>query len=67
MRGFWRTRWFELAPRSETRTALSHLAVLIADGDLVLPVAAAYDLAAFREAVVHSRTAGRSGKVLLTG
>ncbi len=67
VRGFWRTRWFELAPRDETRAALTHLATLIADGDLVLPVAATYDLANFRKAVAHSRASGRTGKVLLTG
>jgi NADPH:quinone reductase-like Zn-dependent oxidoreductase len=67
VRGFWRTRQFELIPRDETRTALTHLALLIADGDLVLPLEATYDLADVREAVAHSRASGRSGKVLLTG
>jgi len=67
VRGFWRTRQFEVLPRDETRTALDHLALLIADGDLVLPVEATYDLADVREAVAHSRASGRSGKVLLTG
>lgn len=67
VRGFWRTRRFELLPRSETRVALTRLALLLADGDLALPVDATYDLAEFREAVAHSRTSGRSGKVLLTG
>jgi NADPH:quinone reductase-like Zn-dependent oxidoreductase len=67
VRGFWRTRRFELAPRNETWTALTRLALLIADGDLVLPVDATYDLADIGEAVAHSRSSGRSGKVLLTG
>jgi NADPH:quinone reductase-like Zn-dependent oxidoreductase len=67
VRGFWRTRQFELLPRSETRVALTRLALLLADGDLVLPVDATYDLAEFREAVARSRASGRSGKVLLTG
>lgn len=67
VRGFWRTRWFQLAPRAETLAALSHLADLIARDALVLPVDAAYDLADFREAIAHSRAPGRTGKVLLTG
>jgi NADPH:quinone reductase-like Zn-dependent oxidoreductase len=67
VRGFWRTRRFELLPRDETRIALTQLALLIADGDLVLPVEATYDLADVHEAVAHSRASGRSGKVLLTG
>lgn len=67
VRGFWRTRWFERAPRAETVAALSHLAQLVADDALILPVDAAYDLADIREAVAHSRASGRSGKVLLTG
>lgn len=67
VRGFWRTRWFELAPRSETVAALSHLAGLIADGALVLPVDTTYDLSDFRQAIAHSRASGRTGKVLLTG
>jgi NADPH:quinone reductase-like Zn-dependent oxidoreductase len=67
VRGFWRTRQFELLPRSETHVALTRLALLIADGDLVLPVDATYDLADVHEAVARSRASGRSGKVLLTG
>lgn len=67
VRGFWRTRWFELAPRAATVAALGHLAGLIADGALVLPVEATYDLADFRAALNHSRTRGRTGKILLTG
>ena len=67
VRGFWRTRWFELAPRAETRAALGRLAALIAEGEVALPVEATYDLANFREAVAHSRASGRTGKVLLTG
>lgn len=67
VRGFWRTRWFELALRSETTAALAHLADLIARDALILPVDATYDLADVREAIAHSRAPGRTGKVLLTG
>ena len=67
VRGFWRTRRFEQAPRAETVAALGSLAALIAEGALALPVDAAYDLADFREAIAHSRTPGRTGKILLTG
>lgn len=67
VRGFWRTRWFRLAPRAESLAALSRLADLVARDALILPVDAAYDLADVREAIAHSRAPGRTGKVLLTG
>jgi NADPH:quinone reductase len=67
IRGFWRTRWFETHTIDETRRRMDRLATLVASGDLVLPVEATYDLADFTDAIAHSRRAGTSGKVLLTG
>lgn len=67
VRGFWRTKWFRTHPLAETKAALGPLAELLAQGALALPVAASYDLADFAEALRHTREAGRSGKVLLTG
>ncbi|HQF71569.1 MAG TPA: alcohol dehydrogenase, partial [Promineifilum sp.] len=40
---------------------------LLAEGRLELAVAASYDLADFRAAVVHAERPGRQGKILLTG
>jgi NADPH:quinone reductase len=67
VRGFWRTKWFETHPLDETRRHLTHLAGLLAEGSLRLPVAARYDLADVAEAIAHSRRPGTPGKVLLTG
>lgn len=39
----------------------------MADGELVPPVEAEYDLAEFRAAMAHAERPGRQGKVLLTG
>lgn len=67
VRGFWRTGWFDRHPLVETRARLAPLVDMVASGELRLPVAAAYDLADFSEAIAHSRQPGTEGKVLLTG
>jgi len=40
---------------------------LMAQGKIVPPVEAEYDLADYRQAVLHAETPGRAGKVLLIG
>lgn len=65
--GVWRTRWAQETPLPEVRGALSALAKTIAAGALTLPVEATYDLADWREAIRHTLSHGRFGKVLLTG
>ncbi|MEM6782971.1 MAG: zinc-dependent alcohol dehydrogenase family protein [Bacteroidota bacterium] len=66
VRGVWRTRWFATAPRAVSQAALVHLADLIAQGVLTLPVAGTYDLAEIAGALAHQARPGRRGKVLLT-
>ncbi|MEM8601917.1 MAG: zinc-dependent alcohol dehydrogenase family protein [Bacteroidota bacterium] len=67
VQGVWRTRWFATAPRAVSRAALVHLADLVAQGLLALPVAGAYDLAEIGDALAHQAQSGRRGKVLVTG
>ena len=67
VRGFWLTHWFQHTPPERVQPALLELMGLMAAGQLVPPVEAAYDLAGFRAAVAHAERPGRQGKVLLTG
>ncbi len=67
VRGFWLTHWFRVTPPEQVAAALGTLMGLMADGRLLPPVEAEYDLADFRAAVAHAKRSGRRGKVLLTG
>ncbi|MEM1044467.1 MAG: zinc-dependent alcohol dehydrogenase family protein [Bacteroidota bacterium] len=67
VQGVWRTRWFATAPCAVSRAALVHLADLVAQGLLTLPVAGTHDLAEIDDALAHQAQPGRRGKVLLTG
>ena len=67
VRGFWLTYWFGAKPQPHVQSVLMNLMQLMAQGKLVPPVEAEYDLADFRQAVLHAETPGRAGKVLLTG
>lgn len=66
-RGFWLTHWFRQTPPAHVAATLATLMQLMADGHLLPPVEAEYDLANFREAIAHAERPGRRGKVLLTG
>jgi NADPH:quinone reductase len=67
VRGFWRTRWYEVTPPEESRPVLEELAQLMALGVLQAPVDAEFDLADIHEAVRAATSSGRTGKILLTG
>lgn len=66
-RGFWLSHWFSKTPPMQVAATLGSLMQLVAEGDLVPPVEAEYDLADFRAAIAHAERPGRQGKVLLTG
>jgi NADPH2:quinone reductase len=66
-RGFWLSQWFRATPPAHVTATLGTLMQLMADGHLLPPVEAEYDLADFRAAVAHAERSGRRGKVLLTG
>lgn len=67
VRGFWLTYWFRNTPPDRTLGTLTTLMQLMAEGHLVPPVEASYDLADFRAAVARAARPGRRGKILLTG
>lgn len=67
MRGFWLSQWFRQTDPAHVTATLSTLMQLIADGHLLPPVEATYDLADFQAAIAHCQQPGRQGKVLLTG
>lgn len=67
VRGFWLTHWFRKSPPMQVAATLGNLMQLMAQGDLVPPVEAEYDLADFRAAIAHAERPGRRGKILLTG
>jgi NADPH:quinone reductase-like Zn-dependent oxidoreductase len=67
VRGFWLTQWFRVTPQHDIARTLIQLMQHMAQGDLIPPVEAEYDLADFREAVLHAQRPGRSGKLLLVG
>ncbi len=67
VRGFWLSYWFRQTPPTQVAATLGTLMQMMADGRLLPPVEAEYELADFRAAVAHAERPGRSGKVLLIG
>lgn len=67
VKGFWLTHWFRTTPPPQVASTLGELMGLMAQGHLIPPVEAEYDLADIEKAIIHSNTPGRSGKVILTG
>ncbi len=66
-RGFWLSQWFRQTDPAHVTATLGTLLQLMADGHLLPPVEAEYDLADFQAAIAHAQRPGRQGKVLLTG
>jgi NADPH:quinone reductase len=67
LRGFWLSHWFRSASPDRVASTLAGLMQLLAEGRLVLPVEAEYDLGDYLAAVAHAERPGRQGKVLLVG
>jgi NADPH:quinone reductase and related Zn-dependent oxidoreductases len=67
IRGWWLSHWFQTATPEQVPTLFDTLFRLIADGTLITPIAAEYDLADVREAVIAAERKTRPGKVLLVG
>lgn len=67
IRGWWLTHWFQTATPEQVQSLFTTLFGLIADGTLHTPIAAEYDLADVREAVIAAERRTHPGKVLLVG
>ena len=67
VRGFWLTHWFQHKPPQRVQTTLRDLMGLMAAGQLLPAVEAAYDLADVRAAAAHAQQPGRQGKIVLIG
>jgi len=67
VKGYWLTHWLRAENPLKVMQTLAGLMTLMAEGHLVPPVEAEYDLAQFQEAITHTESRGRSGKVLLIG
>ena len=67
VRGFWLGEWFRSTPPAKQRSVSAEVLGLLAQGQIVPPVEAKYDLADITSAVRHAETPGRQGKVLLVG
>ncbi|HLL15804.1 MAG TPA: zinc-dependent alcohol dehydrogenase family protein [Pyrinomonadaceae bacterium] len=67
IRGFWLDDWFRRTPVEEQRKIGGELLGLMANGRVVPPVEAEYELKEVVEAVRHAERPGRRGKVLLVG
>lgn len=67
MRGFWLSHWLRATPHEEVNSVFSELMQLMADGKIIPPVEAEYDLAKIHAAVRHAERKGNRGKVILTG
>ena len=62
--GFWVTHWYKHASEEQTREMFASIFPLVASGALHVPVAATYPLDQFKEAIRHSATEARGGKIL---
>jgi len=67
VKGYWLTHWLQATNPLRVAQTLGELMQLMAQGHLIPPVEATYPLTQFAEAIEHTESRGRSGKVLLTG
>ncbi len=67
LRGFWLSEWFRRTPPPRLQTVTGELLTLMAEGRLIPPVEAEYELEDAMRAVGRAELPGRSGKVLLIG
>lgn len=67
VRGFWWASWYRHTTAQEQATVLDDLLDRVGREELHQPIAATYPLDRIGEAVQHARTAGGTGRVVLTG
>lgn len=64
-RGFWVSKWFEIASADERAAMYDELARLVAEGVIHVGVEATYPIAQVKAALAHAARPGRLGKILL--
>lgn len=64
--GFWLSAWIQRTPPAHMQAVMGELLSVMAQGHIVPPVEAEYDLAQIHDAVRHAERSGRQGKVLLS-
>lgn len=64
LRGYWVSKWYRTASRSEILTLHNEVFTFMESSKLTAPVAARYGLEQFAEALEHAQTPGKEGKVL---
>lgn len=67
VKGYWLTHWLQTTNPLRVAQTLGELMQLMAQGHLIPPVSATYPLTQFAEAIEHTESRGRRGKVLLIG
>ncbi|MFK8049325.1 MAG: zinc-dependent alcohol dehydrogenase family protein [Halioglobus sp.] len=65
IRGFWLSKWFELASAEEKQAAFGQVIPLIASGALKANIDSRYSIGEIKQAVTRAAQGGRTGKVLL--
>lgn len=65
VRGFWLSKWFEVASPEDKQAAYGKIIPLVASGAIKAKVDARFPLADIKEAVTRAAEPGRNGKVLL--
>lgn len=65
VRGFWLSKWFEIANPEEKQAAFGKVIPMVASGAIKAKVDSRYSLEDIKEAVVRAAEPGRNGKVLL--
>lgn len=67
VRGWWLAHWFRTAGQEKIAQLFGTLIPLVASGTLHVPVAAEYDLADVKQAIVAAEGSDRNGKIVLVG
>jgi len=65
VRGYWLSRWMELATHTEIQSVLRPLAEMMLKGELHLPVERVYPADQYQEALIDAVREARGGKVIL--
>jgi NADPH:quinone reductase-like Zn-dependent oxidoreductase len=65
VRGFWLSKWFEMASMKEKQAALGEIIPLVAGGVLKAEIDSRYSLHEIKDAVTRAAQGGRNGKVLI--